>query len=119
MSSASAESDHAAQKGDDVETQNFASPGGIYHIRTERRRKILRLYMEGGSTPRHAGSGHEHIAHQGGNVKTQNFASPGGGSYHIRTERRRKILRLYMEGGNMPRHAGSGHAKARPYIANS
>ena len=87
MSSASAESDHAAQKGDNVETQNFASPGGgIYHIRTERRRKILRLQ---------------------------------GGITTIRTKRRRKILRLYMEGGSRPRHAGSGHAKARPYIANS
>ena len=45
--------------------------------------------------------------------------SPQEGITTVRTERRRKILRLYMEGGSTPRHAGSGHAKARPYIANS
>ncbi len=54
MSSASAESDHAAQKGDNVETQDFASSGGNYHIRAKRRRKILRL-QEGITTSGRSG----------------------------------------------------------------
>ncbi len=89
MSSASAESDHAAQKGDNVETQDFASSGGNYHIRAKRRRKILRLYMEGGSTPRHAGSGHAkarpYIANfslltPNSSLLTKKSGGPAGGS---------------------------------------